>query len=302
MKTLRDFDLASWSNARMKTVNTSRLTALGLIILLLALQITGCRKEQQSAAPSEEVVALRQEVAALREDVASLRRDTIESNNQSPNARVVSPGQPQPPVTLQQTLAALSEDVAASRREVSSNLIQIAVDRGGDAWRRGDFKEAFKLLMPLAEQGQPIAAHRIGVMFVLGQGVEKNSAEAIKWFTKAAEQGQGESQHSLGLRYLWGDGAEKNPEAAAAWFTTAANQGITDSATWLGDMYWKGDGVKQDVVEGYKWLLLAQDKFNINHRGVTLEQFAAQLTPEQIAEATRRAQSFAPQRTGPEDF
>jgi hypothetical protein len=186
--------------------------------------------------------------------------------------------------------------------ELASNPVQIAVDRGGDAWKRGDFKEAMKLLTRPAESGNPIAQHRLGVMYVLGQGVPKDPAEAIKWFTKSAEQGQGESQHSLGLRYLWGDGVDKNPEAAAAWFQAAANQGIPDSATWLGDIYWNGNGVKQDVVEGYKWLLLAGDKFNINHCNTTLEQFAAQLTPQQKAEAEQRARDFVPHRVGPADF
>ena len=68
-------------------------------------------------------------------------------------------------------------------------------------------------------------------------------------------------------------------------------------------MYFYGNGVAQDPVEGYKWLLLAKDKFNINHRnGTTLQQFAAQLTPQQLAEAQQRAKDFVPQRAGPEDF
>jgi TPR repeat protein len=181
--------------------------------------------------------------------------------------------------------------------------LEIALDRGSDAWARGDFKKAMRLLKPLAESGQPIAEHRVGVMYMLGQGVEKDSTEAIKWFSKAADQGQGESQHSLGLRYLWGDGVDKEPDKAAAWFTAAANQGIPDSATWLADMYWTGNGVAADPVEAYKWMILSGDKFNINHRnGVTIDQFAAQLTPSQLAEAQQRAKNFVPQRTGPEDF
>ena len=203
---------------------------------------------------------------------------------------------------MQEQFQDLRAQLASTRSDLASNLVQIAVDHGGDAWKRGDFKEAMKILAPLAESGQPIAQHRLGVMYVLGQGVPKDAAEAIKWFTKSAEQGQGESQHSLGLRYLWGEGVDKNPEAAAAWFQAAANQGIPDSATWLGDIYWNGNGVQQDVVEGYKWLLLAGDKFNINHSDTTLEQFAAQLTPQQKAEAEQRARDFIPRRTGPADF
>jgi hypothetical protein len=200
-------------------------------------------------------------------------------------------------------LQAIRAQQSAAQSALSSNLLEITLDRGADAWARGDYKKAMKLLLPLAASGDAVAQHRIGVMYVLGQGVEKDSAKAVEWYAKAAEQGQAESQHGLGLRLLWGDGADKDPQKAAAWLSAAANQGVADSATWLGDMYFNGNGVAQDPVEGYKWLLLAKDKLNINHRnGTTLQQFAAQLTPEQLAEAQQRAKDFVPQRTGPEDF
>ncbi len=281
-----------------------RIQSIGLLLLWVVGGLSGCSKKSESAINStDEVAALRQEVAALREEVAQLRHRGPRRNASEPGADdSFANTQAIPPEILEQ-LTTLRDQLSTSQREIASNLVQITVDRGGDAWRRGDFKEALKLLQPLAEDGHPIAAHRLGVMYVLGQGVPKDSAEAIKLFTKAGEQGQGESQHSLGLRYLWGDGTEKNPETAAAWFTAAANQGIPDSATWLGDIYWNGNGVQKDVVEGYKWLILSKDKFSIGRdRSVTLEQYALQLTPEQKAEAEQRARDFVPQRTGLEDF
>ena len=288
----------------MKTIKSNRLVTLA-IALVLGLAVTlSCRKHSSTTAVApDDITSLREEVAALREEVAQLHRASGRNaagevvGEEAPGIIAANSGE-----VLKQ-LATLREQLTSSQREVASNLVQIAVDRGGDAWRRRDFKEALKLLKPLAEDGHPIAAHRLGVMYVLGQGVPKDSAEAIKYFFKAAEQGQGESQHSLGLRYLWGDGADKNPEAAAAWFTAAANQGIPDSATWLADMYWQGNGVQQNPVEAYKWMILAGDKFRINHQNtVTIDQFAAQLTPHQKAEAEQLAKDFVPARTGPEDF
>lgn len=280
------------------------LLVLFILEGFLIIASTGCHKSSEAALdPAEGIAALRQEVAALREEVAQLRR-----GNPLRTVAAGSSGEPIPDMSsggadLMEQLSSMREKLAASQREVASNLVQITVARGSDAWRRGDFKEALRLLKPAAEGGDPIAAHRLGVMAVLGQGGAKDSAEAIKWFSVAAEQGQGESQHSLGLRYLWGDGIEKNPENAAAWFTAAANQGIPDSATWLADMYWNGSGVVADPVEAYKWMILSGDKFNINHRnGVTIDQFAAQLTAQQKAEAEQRAHDFVPQRIGPEDF
>jgi len=276
------------------------LTASGLLLGGLA----GCRKGAETTTGfTDELAELRQEVAALREEVSKLQRGGGRKSISAQSPDDAFAGIQHDPVEVLEQLTAMRDQLAAAQREVASNLVQIAVDRGSDAWRRGDYKSALKILQPLAEEGHPIAAHRLGVMYVLGQGVPKDSAEAIKWFYQAAEQGQGESQHSLGLRYLWGDGIEKNPETAAAWFIAAANQGIPDSATWLADIYWNGNGVSPDPIEGYKWMILAGDKFNINHRqGVTIEQFAAQLTPQQRAEAEQRAKAFVPQRTGPEDF
>ena len=284
-------------------MNQSTVSTLLGVAILSPLFFTGCSKSTPAnAAAGDELATLRQEVAALREEAQSLRNEIRAGKLEATSANPTFEKRPSTPAEMQDQFRTMRAQLDASRRELGSNLVQIAVDRGGDAWKRGDFKEALKLLTPLAESGQPIAQHRLGVMYVLGQGVPKDSAEAVKWFTKSAEQGQGESQHSLGLRNLWGDGVEANPEAAAAWFQAAANQGIPDSATWLGDIYWNGNGVKQDVVEGYKWLLLAGDKFGINHRNTTVEQFAAQLTPQQKAEAEQRAREFVPRRTGPEDF
>ena len=287
----------------MKTIKSYRLLTLA-IALALGLAVTlSCRKHSTTAAATDDITSLREEVAALREEIAQLRSTSGRNAAGEVVGEDVSGIIAANSSEVLKQLATLREQLTSSQRELASNLVQIAVDRGGDAWRRGDFKEALKLLKPLAEDGHPIAAHRLGVMYVLGQGVPKDSAEAIKYFFKAAEQGQGESQHSLGLRYLWGDGIEKNPETATAWFTAAANQGIPDSASWLGDNFWNGTGANKDVVEAYKWMILSGDKFSYYHRdGATLEHFAAQLTPQQKAEAEQRARAFVPSRTGPEDF
>ena len=273
-----------------------------MVALILATVIYAGRRSSPEL--TGEITALRQEVAALREEVAQLRNgNSSRLESLASNGGHYRNGETYSAAEISSQLRALQSQQAAERSELFSNLLEIALDRGSDAWARGDFKKAMRLLKPLAESGQPIAEHRVGVMYMLGQGVEKDSAEAIKWFSKAADQGQGESQHSLGLRYLWGDGVDKEPDKAAAWFTAAANQGIPDSATWLADMYWTGNGVAADPVEAYKWMLLSGDKFSINHRnGVTIEQFAAQLTPSQLTEAQQRAKNFVPQRTGPEDF
>lgn len=280
-----------------------RASVLLIVTLAAALAIGTILSGKKSPAKNsaDDIASLRQEVAELRAEVDELRNaDQARKSRSSSGKFLTADGALSAP---EETLAELRAQQQATQSLLISNFQEITLDRGSDAWARGDYKKAMKLLLPLAESGNAVAQHRIGVMYVLGQGVEKDPAKAIEWYGKAAEQGQAESQHGLGLRLLWGDGTDKDPAKAAAWFTAAANQGVMDSAPWLGDMYWNGNGVAQDRVEAYKWLLLSKDKFFINHRnGTTLEQFSAQLTPEEIAEAQKRADAFAPQRTGPEDF
>ena len=56
---------------------------------------------------------------------------------------------------------------------------------------------AFRELLPLAEQGDAAAQHKLGVMYDNGDGVLVNKAEALKWYRKAAEQGDSDAQYWL---------------------------------------------------------------------------------------------------------
>ncbi len=59
-----------------------------------------------------------------------------------------------------------------------------------EALERGDYATAFKISLPLAEQGNADAQSILGEMYDDGQGFAQDYAEAVKWYRKAAEQGQ----------------------------------------------------------------------------------------------------------------
>jgi len=67
------------------------------------------------------------------------------------------------------------------------------IEDANKALQRGDYKTAYRLFKPLAEQGLPLAQYNLGVMYYNGQGVPKDYAEAAKWYRKAAEQGLAEA-------------------------------------------------------------------------------------------------------------
>ena len=68
--------------------------------------------------------------------------------------------------------------------------------KGLDAADRGDFATALREWIPLAE-GDAAAQFNLGVMYVSGDGVQKNYRTAIKWFTSAALNGHDRAQAIL---------------------------------------------------------------------------------------------------------
>jgi hypothetical protein len=188
---------------------------------------------------------------------------------------------------------------AASGAELQA--LDESVKRGSEAWSSGDYGKALGLLLPAALKGHPVAQHRIGVMYVLGQGVGEDLAEATRWFRKAAEQGQEESQYSLGLRYQLGQSVVQDNKEAARWFKLAADQGIGAAAAALARQYIAGEGVSEDLVEAYKWAAVAAKQPDPNNGDSTLSELEGRLSPDQLAEAQRRVKEFVPKRTGPAD-
>src|SRR5512134_2501424 len=64
---------------------------------------------------------------------------------------------------------------------------------------RGEYKAAYQLLKPLAEQGNSNAQMMLGFMYDQGRGVPKDSAEAVKWLRRSAKQGNIGAQATLSL-------------------------------------------------------------------------------------------------------
>src|SRR5471032_3226112 len=59
-----------------------------------------------------------------------------------------------------------------------------------EAYANGDYKTAFALWLPLAEQGSTRAQTNIAGMYERGDWVAKDPAVAAEWYRRAAEQSQ----------------------------------------------------------------------------------------------------------------
>jgi hypothetical protein len=158
-------------------------------------------------------------------------------------------------------------------------VTQAIADRLSDAqnaYSMGDYAKAAQLYLPLAKQGQVKAQLSLGVMYYLGQGVEKNDQDATKWFELAAGQGQALAEDILGETYDKGRGVPKDYSKAVNWYRLAAEQGDAIGQYNLGIMYAREMGVPQDYVRGYMWIYLSGQNLD------ELAYVASQMTPDQI--------------------
>ena len=96
---------------------------------------------------------------------------------------------------------------------------------GVDAYKRQDNKTAYKLWLPLAEQGDAEAQVLLGMMNAEGQGVPQDYKEAVKWWRLSAEQDDAYAQFNLGVMYDEGDGVPQDYAEAIRLWKLAAEQG-----------------------------------------------------------------------------
>ena len=128
-----------------------------------------------------------------------------------------------------------------------------------EATERGDYQTAFKLLLPLAEQGYAGAQFNLGLRYDKGEGIKQNDVEAVKWYRKAAEQGLAVAQFNLGVMYVESRGVKQNDVEAVKWYRKAAEQGYAKAQFNLGVMYYQGEGVRQDKGQAKEWFGKACD-------------------------------------------
>ena len=101
---------------------------------------------------------------------------------------------------------------------------------GFSAYRRGDYAAAIGIFRPLAEQGNARAQWYLGAMYLFGDGVPQNDAEAMKWYLQAAKKDYALAQSGLGMIYKRGYGVPQNYILAYMWYTVAAHDPNAESA------------------------------------------------------------------------
>jgi TPR repeat protein len=122
-----------------------------------------------------------------------------------------------------------------------------------------------------------------------------NYGAALGVFEELAAKGDVSSQLMIGSMYFYGRGVPHDEAKAASWFGRAAATGDPAALLAYGSLFKEGKGVKADPVEAYMWLTLAADPKNgdVYKTATQIRDGVARgMTPEQIAEAERRAKAW----------
>jgi predicted aspartyl protease len=132
-----------------------------------------------------------------------------------------------------------------------------AISDGEAAYNRGDYPTALLMLQPVAQAGDGFAQYYLGVMYLKGQGVPKNSPLGLEWLSKAALAGAADAQAYMGAFNRRGDLVPQNYAEAMRWYLLAAKQNHENSQYRIALMYYRGEGVQQDLREAYMWSVIA---------------------------------------------
>lgn len=100
------------------------------------------------------------------------------------------------------------------------------LDRGLDAFERGEWKRARRLLEEaLQEDERTIGFYHLGLLYWRGLGGPREVEGAVDCFARAAEYGYPAAQTAYGMALRSGAGVRKDVEAARALFREAAGAG-----------------------------------------------------------------------------
>ena len=129
--------------------------------------------------------------------------------------------------------------------------------RGRMAFLFGQYDAAYKILLPLAENGYAKAQATVGWIFHTGKGKKKDLGKALEWYEKAAKNNHPVALNNIGVFYEQGLYVGKSSKKAAKWYKESAEWGYPYAQYNLGILYHEGRGVKKNPKEAQFWLQIA---------------------------------------------
>lgn len=153
---------------------------------------------------------------------------------------------------LGRTVLAAAAVVAAFAASGARAGLEEDYRAGERAFRAGDLVAASTLLRRAADAGH--APSQVLLAGILDQA--EFDEEAVAWYRKAAGQGNADGEYGLGTMYMSGEGVKADPAEAYRWFTRAADRGHELATVALANATLKGPKGEPapDAARAAEWL------------------------------------------------
>lgn len=152
-----------------------------------------------------------------------------------------------------------------------------------EARRKADFERAAYLWRSLARRGDAEAQYQLGLMYRLGQGVDRSQEDALVWLRRSAEQGHTGARDQMVHIFLSDPESAEGAPDVERWMRETAEAGSPDTRYKLAVRYLLGELVEENPQEAIYWLNRSQEAW-LHSRKTIGDRLAADNLLHRVAE------------------
>jgi len=170
-----------------------------------------------------------------------------------------------------------------------SATLAAELEDGFQAFTAGNYEQALRLWLPIAEKDNADAQYNLGILYQKGLGVEKNLKTAFIWYKRAAANGHTDAMYNLGIMYDKGRVVYRSPKDATKWWKKAAELGNASAQFNIGVEYFYGRNLGKDVPLAISWWKKSARQGNKDARAALYKTYSEGLygTKKDMEEANR---------------
>lgn len=129
--------------------------------------------------------------------------------------------------------------ISSNETEASAITAEEQYEMGLEFYEEKIYEKALKHFTNAAEQGNPNALYKLGLLYFCGEGVAQNFVEAKKWFEKAYMKDNGPATYFLCCMYYNGDETDVDKNKSRWLFEKASEKCKQQEIMELEDLYYK---------------------------------------------------------------
>ena len=157
------------------------------------------------------------------------------------------------------------------------------------AFKAGNYEQALRLWLPIAEKDNADAQYNLGILYQKGLGVEKNPKTAFIWYKRASANGHTDAMYNLGIMYNKGRVIYRSPKDALKWWKRSAELGNSEAQFNIAVEYFYGRNTGKDIPKALVWWKKSAQQGNKDSRAALYKVYSEGLydVEKNIKEANR---------------